>query len=83
MTHGKIRLYYETSADFAGIQAGAILEDTMVGLNHLGRWDRIVLVSDVEWIRIAVRAFGFLLPGQLRVFELREAEAARTWISAP
>ena len=78
--HEKVRLYYETAADFTGIEAGAVLEDTKVGLEHLGRWERIALVSDVEWIRIAVRAFGFLLPARLRVFEQGEATAARAWI---
>lgn len=80
-THEKVRLYYETAADFTGIEAGAVLEDTKVGLDHLGRWERFALVSDVEWIRIAAKAFGFLLPGRLRVFERAEAEAARAWIS--
>jgi hypothetical protein len=39
------------------------------------------LVSDVEWIRATVRAFGFLLPGHLKVYRLGEAAAARAWVS--
>lgn len=81
-TNEKVRLYYETAADFGGIEAGAVLEETKVGLDHLGRWERIVLVSDVEWIRVAVEVFGFLLPGRLRVFKSSDAAAARAWISA-
>lgn len=80
-THEKVRLYYETAADFTGIEAGAVLEDAKVGLDHLGRWERIALVSDVDWIRIAVKAFGFVLPGRVRVFERSEAATARAWIS--
>ena len=57
--HDKVRLYYETGPDFIGIEAGAVLEDFKVGVEHLGRWERVALVSDVEWIRTAVRAFGF------------------------
>lgn len=79
-TPGKVRLYYETAADFTGIEAGAVLEDVKVGLDHLGRWERIALVSDVEWIRIAARTFGFLFPGRLRVFGQGEAPEARAWI---
>jgi hypothetical protein len=80
-SHAKVRLYYETGADFTGIDAGAIIEDFKVGIEHLGRWERIALVSDVEWIRNTVRAFGFLLPGHLRVFHLDEAPAARAWVN--
>ncbi len=79
--HAKARLYYETSADFTGIGPGAILEDLKVGFDDFGRWDRIAVVSDVDWIRDTVRAFGFLLPGHLRVFHLREATDAREWIN--
>ena len=79
--HDKVRLYYETGPDFIGIAAGAVLEDFKVGVEHLGRWERVALVSDVEWIRTAVRAFGFLLPGHVRVFHLGEAPAARAWIA--
>jgi hypothetical protein len=80
MGRDKVRLYYQTGPDFTGIEAGAVLEDIKVGIEHLGRWERLALVSDVEWIRTTVRAFGFLLPGHLKVFRLAEAAAARTWV---
>ena len=79
--HDRIRLYDEVAADFAGIEPGAVMEDMKVGVEHLSRWDRLALVSDVEWIRDMVRAFGFLLPGCLRVFHLTEATEARNWIN--
>ena len=56
-THDKIRLYYETGDDFAGIDAAAAWEGFKVGMEHLTRWERVAVVSDVEWIRGAVRAF--------------------------
>ena len=80
--HGKLRLYYEIAADFSGIEAGAVLEDAKVGLEHLGRWERVALVSDVEWMRTTVKAFGFLLPGHLKVFHRAEVAEARAWITA-
>ena len=33
--HQKVRLYYETAADFAGIDPGAMWEDFKVGMEHL------------------------------------------------
>src|ERR1039458_5974084 len=66
--HERVRLYYEVGLDFTGIETGAILEDIKVGVEHLNRWERLTLVSDVEWIRNTAAIFGFLLPGHLRVF---------------
>jgi hypothetical protein len=76
----KVRLYYEIGADFSGLEAGAVLDDFKVGVEHLPRWERIAVVTDVEWIRLIVRAFTFLLPGQVKIFRLIDAGAARGWI---
>ena len=78
--HEKIRLYYETGADFAGIDPGAIWDDFKVGMEHLMRWQRIAVVTDVEWIRHAVRFFSFLMPSTTKLFSQLEAAKAREWI---
>jgi hypothetical protein len=36
----------------------------------------------VEWIRYAVHAFRFLMPGAVRLFALEDAPKAREWIVA-
>lgn len=80
-THDKLRLYYETAADFSGIETGAAWEDFKVGMEHLTRWERVALVSDVEWIRQMVRLWGFLMPATMRLFALADAAQARQWIA--
>jgi len=80
-TEGKVRLYYETSADFS-IAPGAMWEDFRIGFGHLRRWERIAVVTDIEWLNHTIRAFGFLLPGRVRVFTGSEVERARAWIVA-
>lgn len=80
--HEKVRLYYETAPDFAGIEPGAVWEDTKVGVSHLPRWDRFAVVTDVEWIRHTMKFFGFLIPGEMKVFPNAEAALARKWIAA-
>lgn len=77
---GKLRLFYRLEADFAGFDAGAMWEDAKVGLEHLTRWDRVAVVSDVDWLVQAVRGFGFLMPARVRTFSLAEAAAAKAWI---
>jgi len=81
-THDKVRLYYETGPDFAGIDLGAVWEDFKVGLESFTRWERIAVVTDVEWIEHSVRFFGFLMPGMTRLFSRSEAAQARQWVRA-
>lgn len=76
----KVRVYIEIRS-FNGMDAGAMLDDFMVGTRHLTQWERIALVSDVDWIKHAVKAFAFLFHGELKLFPLAEADAARNWIT--
>jgi hypothetical protein len=80
--HGKLRLYYEVAPEFTGIDTGAVWDDFRIGVEHLSRWERMAVVTDVGWIRQAVNAFRFLMPGALRVFPVSEIDAARRWIVA-
>jgi hypothetical protein len=81
-SNAKLRLYYETAEDFSGIDAGAIWEDFKVGMEHLTRWERVAVVTDVEWIKQTMRLFSFLMPGALRTFPTAQAAQARDWIVA-
>ena len=67
--------------DFSGFEAAALWDDTKLGLKHLGGWERMAVVSDVEWIRAAIKIFGLAIPGHVRVFHDRELGEARRWIS--
>jgi SpoIIAA-like len=78
----KVRCYYELGRDFAGMDAGAVWDDLRVGLGHLSGWERVAVVTDIDWVRLAVNAFRFLLPGAVRVFPTSEATEARRWIAA-
>ncbi len=79
--HDKVRVYYEVRADFAGIEPGAVWEDFSVGMRHLAHWERMAVVTDVGWIELAIHAFGFLMPGKVRIYSLSEKARARAWIS--
>jgi hypothetical protein len=80
--HEKVRLYYQVDTDFSGIESSAMWEDFKVGVEHWLRWERVAVVTDINWIRYSILAFGFLMPGAVKVFPLAEASAAREWIGA-
>lgn len=77
----KVRFLYHLGEHFSGFEASAIWDDARLGLRHLAGWERIAVVSDVEWIRAAVKIFGLVIPGHVRVFHDRELAAARNWIA--
>ena len=81
---GEIRLLFEIDAGF-GMDAGAVMEDAKsglkLGLGHMKAWKRTAIVTDVDWIRKAMKAFGFMAPGEVRVFEPSELGAAKVWVA--
>ncbi|MEM7435747.1 MAG: STAS/SEC14 domain-containing protein [Myxococcota bacterium] len=79
----KVRLLYVAANDFEGYSGGAAWEDAKVGMKHLGAFERAAIVTDVDWIANMVRAFGFAIPGEVRVFESDDLQDAREWISEP
>jgi len=81
---GDVRLLFEIDSGF-GMDAGAVLEDAKtglkLGLGHIRAWKRTAIVTDVDWIRKAIKAFGFMAPGEVQVFDLTELGAAKVWIA--
>jgi hypothetical protein len=80
--NAKLRLYYDLGSQFTGIDFGAEWEDFKLGIEHLSRWERAAVVTDVAWIRHAVGAFRLLMPAAMRVFPSDQASEARKWIVA-
>ena len=76
-----VRFLYHLGGDFQGFDAKAMWDDARVGLQHLTAWERVAVVSDVGWLCAAVKAFAFVMPGHVRVFNNSELEAARRWLS--
>jgi SpoIIAA-like len=79
--HEKVRLYYQIEFDFSHIEPG-VSHNFDVGIDHLLRWDRIGIVTDLDWFRETVRALSFLMPGYVELFSLDEAAEARKWLLA-
>jgi hypothetical protein len=77
----KVRLVYRLGDEFTGFEAGAMWDDAKVGLKHLGGWERVAVVSDVEWIRAGMRLFGLVMPGSVRVFANADIDEAMRWVS--
>jgi hypothetical protein len=78
-SHNTLRAYCEI-VGFRGMSPGAMWDDVKVGLEHLAHWERIAIVSDIDWIIHTTKLFASLWPGEMSVFHLSDAEQARAWI---
>jgi hypothetical protein len=79
--HGKVRILYQIGPKFSGFTAGAMWDDAKVGLAHLRAWEKIAIVTDVDWIRGAVGIFSFLVPCPVKMFSNSEFAEAKDWIA--
>ncbi|MGD8317208.1 MAG: STAS/SEC14 domain-containing protein [Myxococcales bacterium] len=79
----KARLLYVLGDEFEGYSGGAAWEDAKIGMKHFTSFERIAVVTNVDWVERAVKAVGFALPGEVRVFDDDDLEEARHWISEP
>jgi hypothetical protein len=78
----RVRLLYILE-DFDGFTPGAAWEDAKVGLKHLAQFERIAMVTSTGWVQKSVRAFGFAMPGEVRVYEGDQLSQAREWVLEP
>ncbi len=76
----KVRLLYYLGPEFEGFTAGAVWDDAKIGLKHLLAWDKVALVTDVNWLRKTINCIAFLIPGSVKLFANDNLDAARDWI---
>jgi hypothetical protein len=77
--HKKVRFIYVLGEGFEGWSMGAIWEDARIGLRDPTSWEKIAIVSDSDWVKHTIKALGWMLPGEVRLFNLDELDAAKSW----
>ncbi|MGH2597001.1 MAG: STAS/SEC14 domain-containing protein [Actinomycetota bacterium] len=79
---GKVRLLYLVGHRFERYTTGAMWEDAEFGVRHPTHWERVALVTDVDWMRHLAGAFGWMVPGKFKTFQVSELGAAKEWTGA-
>jgi hypothetical protein len=77
---GDVRFVIEITS-FDGMSGGALWQDLKMGIEHLRAWKRIALVTDFEWMSHLTGLFGWMTPGQTKVFPLAERDEAIGWVA--
>jgi SpoIIAA-like len=77
----KIRLLYLLGPEAREVEGDAMTADTGFRARFATSFDRVAVVSDETWMRPAMGALSFLLPGKAKAFPVAELEAAKVWLA--
>jgi hypothetical protein len=78
----KIRFVFEIGSQFDRYTTGAAWDDMALGFAHISEWQRCAVVTDLDWVEHAAKAFGWLMGGRLRVFDIDELKVALEWAAS-
>ncbi len=79
--HNKIRLLYAVGPACSGFSAGAMWNDMKTGIAHYTAWEKLAVVTDLEWLVNATRFFGFAMPCPIKAFANSEFDQAKHWVT--
>jgi len=82
LARGGVRLLYVLD-EHTSFRPGALFADAKFGVGHLKGWERLAVVSDADWLENSIKAFGWMMPGEIRVFDDDEIEQAVSWLTRP
>ena len=77
----KVRLLYLFGLRADDIEGDAMKADTGFGARHAKEFARVAVVTDESWIKPALRALSFLMPGGARRFAVRDLPATKAWLA--
>jgi hypothetical protein len=67
------------------MEPGAMWDDLklelQLGIEHRDLWERIAVVTDLDWLWHAFGLFHWLVPGEMRMFREAELDAAKAWLA--
>ena len=81
--YGKINFLVRLETDMDNYSFAAFLDYLKVSFEHFTKWNRMAIVSDEAWLRMAYDALSVVVPGKIKGYKLNEYEAAKQWVSAP
>jgi hypothetical protein len=80
LERGDVRLLYVLGENFDSYSAGALWADTKLLAENRKAWKKVAIVSDADWLENSIKAFGWLMPGEVKVFETDDVHDAKEWL---
>jgi hypothetical protein len=81
----RLRVLYAIGPELH-MEPGALLEDLKLeldlGVKHRDAWERIAVVTDLDWLWRAFGLFSWMVPGEMRLFHEADLDQAKAWLAA-
>lgn len=78
---GKVRMLYLLGPRSRDVEGEAMTADLGFRARHASSFERVAVVSDEDWMRPALSALSFLVPGKAKAFPTAQLEAAKSWLA--
>jgi hypothetical protein len=80
-TYNKINFLVRLETGMENYSFAALLDYLKVSFEHFRKWNRMAIVSDEKWVRMAYDVLSPLVPGVIKTYELKDYEVAKAWVS--
>ncbi|KFF06456.1 SpoIIAA family protein [Flavobacterium reichenbachii] len=77
--HINFLLYLDT--DVENFTAGAWMQDALLGLKNIAKWNRAAIVTDSDKAITFTNGFSYFVPGEFKGFKKEQYDQALTWTS--
>ena len=78
---GKVRLLYILD-DQHDYTAGALWEDEKLFDRHPFSFEKVAVATNDKALRGLIKAVGWMIPGDVKLFTTDEIDQAKTWVSS-
>ena len=80
----KLRVLYAIGPELH-MTPGAIWEDVKLepelGIKHRDAWERIAVVTDIDWLWHSFKLFHWMVPGEMSLFHEQDLDRAKAWLA--
>lgn len=76
----EINFLFLIDTELGNFTATAWLEDAMMGLRNLGKWNRAAIVTDSDKAISFTNGFSYIVPGEFRGYKKEKIKEALSWV---
>ena len=80
--HGKARLMYVVDEGFEGAEAGAVWDDTKLGIKHRHDFEKLAMVGGAKWMEWLTKLCARFISGETRTFPQEQLQEAWVWLKS-
>lgn len=76
----EINFLFLIDTEIKNFTAAAWIEDAMLGLKNLGKWNRTAIVTDSENAISFTNGFSYIVPGEFKDYKKEDFNEASNWV---